>query len=89
MLEGYDKDWSHITNKSNANFGNIQEGTYVYKLKAWCANGVWSEPITYTFRVLPPWYRTWWAYLLYVVLVVGLIFLIIRWRERASRARKR
>ena len=89
MLEGYDEDWSPITNKSNANFGNIQEGNYVFKLKARGSNGVWSEPITYTFRVLPPWYRAWWAYLSYVVLVTGLIFLIIRWRERALRARQK
>jgi class 3 adenylate cyclase len=89
MLEGYDKDWSPITNKSNANFGNIQEGTYVFKLKAQGSNGVWSEPITYTFRVLPPWYRSWWAYLSYVVLVTGLILVIIRWRERASMARQK
>jgi class 3 adenylate cyclase len=34
MLEGYDKDWSPVTNKSNANFGNISEGTYTFKLKA-------------------------------------------------------
>ena len=89
MLEGYDEQWSNVTEKSNANFGNIQEGTYAFKLKARGANRVWSEPITYTFRVLPPWYRTWWAYLSYVVLIVGLIILIIRWRERASRARQK
>ena len=89
MLEGYDEQWSNVTEKSNANFGNIQEGTYAFKLKARGANRVWSEPITYTFRVLPPWYRTWWDYLSYVVLIVGLIILIIRWRERASRARQK
>ena len=89
MLEGYDEQWSNVTEKSSANFGNIQEGTYVFKLKARGSNGVWSEPITYTFRVLPPWYRAWWAYLSYVVLVVGLIFFYIRWRERASRARQK
>jgi ligand-binding sensor domain-containing protein/class 3 adenylate cyclase len=89
MLEGYDEQWSNVTEKSNANFGNIQEGTYVFKLKARGSNGVWSEPITYTFRVLPPWYRAWWAYLTYVVLFVGLIFFYISWRERASRARQK
>jgi class 3 adenylate cyclase len=89
MLEGYDEQWSNVTEKSSANFGNIQEGTYVFKLKARGSNGVWSEPITYTFRVLPPWYRAWWAYLSYFVLVVGLIFFYIRWRERASRARQK
>ena len=63
MLEGYDKDWSPVTDKTSATFGNIYEGMYTFKLKARSPDGVWSEPISYTFKVLPPWYRTWWAYL--------------------------
>ena len=53
ILEGYDKDWSPPSNKSSASFGNIYEGTYTFKLKARSPEGVWSEPVTYTFRVLP------------------------------------
>lgn len=58
-------DWSPITDKSNVTFGNIKEGTYIFKLKARSPEGVWSEPITYAFKVLPPWYRTWWAHSIY------------------------
>jgi ligand-binding sensor domain-containing protein/signal transduction histidine kinase len=75
MLDGYDNDWSPITDKSNVTFGNIKEGTYIFKLKARSPEGVWSEPITYTFKVLPPWYRTWWAYSIY-----SLFLLTIFWR---------
>ena len=64
-LEGYDKEWSPPSNKTSATYGNIFEGTYPFKVKAQSPSGIWSEPITYTFKVLPPWYRTWWAYLLY------------------------
>jgi signal transduction histidine kinase/ligand-binding sensor domain-containing protein len=88
MLEGYDKDWSPITNKSNANFGNINEGTYTFKLKAQGANGVWSKPITYTFKVLPPWYRTWWAYLGYTLLFLLALRIFSKYRERHLRAEK-
>ncbi len=88
MLEGYDEDWSPITNKSNANYGNIYEGTYTFKLKAQGANGVWCEPITYTFQVLPPLYRTWWAYLIYAVLFLLALRIFSNWRERHLRAEK-
>ena len=88
MLEGYDKEWSPLTNKNNANFGNINEGTYTFKLKAQGANGVWSEPLTYTFKVLPPWYRTWWAYLIYALVFLGALRIFSKWRERHLRAEK-
>jgi len=74
MLEGYDKEWSPLTDKTSASFGNIYEGTYTFKLRACNADNIWSEPVTYTFRVLPPWYRNWWMYLVYL----GLLVLIVR-----------
>ncbi len=88
MLEGYDKDWSPVTNRSNANFGNIHEGTYTFKLKAQGANGLWCEPVSYTFKVLPPWYRTWWAYSIYALLFISGIGIFSKWRERNLRAEK-
>jgi signal transduction histidine kinase/ligand-binding sensor domain-containing protein len=88
MLEGYDKDWSPVTNRTNANFGNIHEGTYTFKLKAQGANGVWCEQVSYTFKVLPPWYRTWWAYSIYALLFLSGLGFFSKWRERNLRAEK-
>ena len=62
FLEGYDDDWSPLSNETTATFGNIDEGNYTFKLKAQSPDGVWSQPVIYTFKVLPPWWRTWWAY---------------------------
>ena len=87
ILEGYDNDWSPITNATTATFGNIYEGSYTFKLKAQSPFGVWSEPITYTFKVLPPWYRQWLAYLFYVLILVSFIFLIVWWNGRRLRAK--
>ena len=80
MLEGYDKDWSPVTERSNASFGNIHEGAYTFKLRAQRPGGEWSEPVTYHFDVLPPFYRTWWAYVLYCIGFVIFISLIVRFR---------
>lgn len=81
-LEGYDDFWSTPANVTSANFGNMYEGTYRFQLKASSPSGIWSEPLTYTFTVLPPWWRTWWAYTLYVFLFVGLIYEIVNFFRR-------
>jgi len=82
MLEGYDKDWSPVSNKTSINFGNIYEGSYTFMLKAQSPEGVWSKPISYTFEVLPPWWRTWWMYVVYAIVAIALIFLLFRWNHR-------
>src|SRR5688572_22036397 len=89
MLEGYDKDWSPVTDNTRATFGNIYEGIYTFKLKARSPDGVWSEPITYSFKVLPPWYRTWWAYTIFGLLFIGGIWGFIQYRSRRLRKEKR
>jgi serine phosphatase RsbU (regulator of sigma subunit) len=83
MLEGYDKDWSPVSQKTSASFGNISAGTYTFKLKAQSPEGKWSEPVTYTFKVLPQWYRTWWAYALDAIIVIGGLYSFYRWRTAA------
>jgi signal transduction histidine kinase len=88
MLAGYDKEWSPVTDQTTTSFGNIHEGTYTFKLKAQSPDGVWSKPVTYTFRVLPPWWRTWWAYTLYVIVLLGGIWAFTRWRISALKKEK-
>lgn len=87
-LEGYDKEWSAPVKNTKAIFGNMFEGNYVFKLKAQSPFGFWSEPITYSFKVLPPWYRTWWAYALYSISIMTTLYLIFRWRTESLRKRK-
>ena len=89
ILEGYDKEWSPVLKKTSASFGNISEGSYTFKVKARSPDGVWCEPVIYTFKVLLPWYRTWWAYLIYTLLIILVLGSFIKWRERALRARQK
>jgi class 3 adenylate cyclase len=83
MLEGYDKEWSPITDKTSATFGNMNEGTYTFKLKARSPEGVWSKPVTYSFKVLPPWWRTWWMYTFYALGFLFGLRVFTKYRERA------
>ena len=87
FLEGYDKDWSPLTNRTDVSYGNIYEGTYTFQLKAQSPFGVWSEPVTYTFKVLPPWWRTWWMYASYLITIIITILVIVRWNGRRLRER--
>jgi len=80
-LEEYDKEWNPPSNNTTAVFGNITEGSYTFKLKALNPYGVWSE-IEYTFRVLPPFNRTWWAYTIYALSAILLIWSIINYRSK-------
>ena len=81
-LEGYDKNWSTPANITSATFGNMYEGTYHFKLKARSPSGIWSEPVTYTFTVLTPWWRTWWSYSLYALSFLFGLRVFVKWRER-------
>ncbi|WP_051316078.1 two-component regulator propeller domain-containing protein [Algoriphagus vanfongensis] len=80
ILEGYDPTWSPVLKRTSATFGNIQEGDYTFKVRARytgpakeIATG-WTEPIEFSFTVLPPWYRSWWAYLIYTALILSLLY---------------
>lgn len=87
MLEGLDKEW--ITTDASrriASYSNLSEGKYVFKVKCSNSDGVWNpKPTTLEITVLPPWWRTWWAYLLYfimVLLAVYAVYKMIRTREK-------
>ena len=88
MLEGYDDEWNPLTKITTASFGNINEGTYTFKVKAQSPEGVWCEPVAYTFVVLPPWWRTWWMYCIDATLFIILLLGIYKWRTTALRKRK-
>jgi len=88
ILENYDKNWSPVSRKTTATFGNIYEGNYTFKVRAQSPEGIWSEPVTYTFEVLPPVYRTWWAYSLYATAAFLLLLGLYRWRTASLRKEK-
>ncbi|MFT3827491.1 MAG: two-component regulator propeller domain-containing protein [Chitinophagaceae bacterium] len=88
FLQGWDKDWNYISNLRTANYSRLQEGNYVFKVKATRPDGIWSnETKLLTITVLPPWYRTWWAYLTYLLCAAGIIYLYIRYTRRQERLR--
>lgn len=79
FLEGFDKEWNFVGTQRTATYTNLSPGSYIFKLMATNSDGVWGEnPLELSIQVLPPWYRTWWAYLLYAMALVGIVYGFIR-----------
>ena len=67
ILEGQDDQWSKITDQSFASYISLKPGNYIFKLASRGFNGLWSKPVEMSFSVTPPWWNTWWAYLLFII----------------------
>lgn len=89
LLEGYDDVWSPLTSKSTASFGNIPAGSFTFKVRALSPEGVWSDPANYHFDILPPFYRSWWAYVIYILLLAAGILAVDQYQRRRLIARER
>ena len=70
-LQNFDRDWQYTdADRRFAYYNNLPSGTYTFQLKATNENGEWSGYVReLTVVVLPPFWATWWAYLLYVIIV--------------------
>ncbi|MBK9151052.1 MAG: hypothetical protein IPM26_08620 [Saprospiraceae bacterium] len=73
-LNGMDEEWSEWTSRNFKEFSNIPHGKYRFLLQAKNGNGNESEPVEYSFQILPPWYRTGWAYFLYLLMISGFLY---------------
>ncbi len=72
FLEGVDSQWSVISeNPISKNYLNLPSGPYTFKVSSKGFSGRWSKPAEFSFRILPPWWQTWWAYALYVLAFVA------------------
>ena len=88
-LEGIDENWSAITNRTSAPYGNLPHGNYTFRLKAMNSEGYWSNEFTYSFTIRPPWWLTWWFRTIYITASVLALFGIYRWRTAAMRRRQK
>lgn len=82
-LEGADAGWFPPTSKTEATYSSLPPGDYVFHLKAMNNDGLWNEKdVTFKFTILPPWYKTWWFYLLVTVAAFAAVYLFIIVRTR-------
>ncbi|GAB5521770.1 MAG: hypothetical protein RhofKO_40210 [Rhodothermales bacterium] len=79
-LEGYDESWSAWSAEAAKEYTNLPEGDYVFHAKVRDGNMQQSPPQTWAFSIFPPWYRTGWAFLLYLLAGAAGVLGLVRWR---------
>ena len=82
QLAGFDKNWSAWSEKSEKDYTNLPPGKYTFKVKARNNLGDSSEPVTYAFEVLPSWYQSKLAYIIYFLIFIGLLNEVIKWQRK-------
>lgn len=90
-LDGFDTEWIDAdATERLAQYSNLQAGTYALQVNAANADGIWGDEVTaLTLRVLPPPWKTWWAYSLYASSLALAIWFYLGWqRRRLARERE-
>lgn len=88
-LRGFESSWSNWTLQTQKEYTNLPEGQYIFEVKARNIYDKESLMATYSFRVLPPWYRTFWAYSGYIVTGLLLIWGVVKLNTRRLQRQKR
>ncbi len=85
-LDGYDKGWIPAGTQRIATYTNLSPGDYTFQVKAANSDGVWNEQgASFSFTILPPWWRTWWAYTLYILVAALAVWAFAAYRSRNLR----
>ena len=77
-LEGFDQSWSQPSSTPWAAYQKLPAGKYLLHVKACTSDGTWGKESTLVIRIKPPFYLTSWAIMIYVLLVLGVIILVVK-----------
>ncbi len=90
-LIGYDKDWKIVTYPNQtATYTGLRAGDYIFKIIGSNNDGVWNDVGTsMEIIILPPWYQTWWANLLFIIFICSSLLVIYRIRTKSLRRQKK
>lgn len=90
ILDNYDKNWSDWSYNNVKEYTNLSPGEYTFQVEALNIYTNLSSRASYSFEILPPWYRSKWAYLTYVILGLAALYSLLSIQSvRMKRARKR
>lgn len=85
-MEGFDKDWNNVGSQRKATYTNLPAGDYVFKVKEMDADENAKKHISaIKITILPPFYKTVWAYLFYFISAVGIIFIVRKYELEKAR----
>ncbi len=82
-LEGADKGWRSPTTVNTAEYRNLPSGTYIFHMRAFGGDNQWSGETTFKVVILPPWYNTWWAWIIYMIVFAAVAWYVWQnWKEK-------
>ncbi|MEM8896905.1 MAG: adenylate/guanylate cyclase domain-containing protein [Bacteroidota bacterium] len=89
-LQPYERDWIDTEgNNSSATYTNLDPGTYTFQVIGSNNDGVWNkEGASLKIYIIPPWWQTWIAYMLYTIALIGITFASYRWRTNSLRKQR-
>ncbi|MFO7526732.1 MAG: hybrid sensor histidine kinase/response regulator transcription factor [Ignavibacteriaceae bacterium] len=76
ILEGNDADWSQWTSEPSKEYTNLHSGDYIFRVRAKNVYGIIGSEDSFAFTVLAPWYLSWWAFFIYAVFFLGILYQI-------------
>lgn len=88
-LKGMETTWNEMTDRREANYTNVPPGTYEFMVRSTDLTGRWTRTSVLRITVLPPWYLTWWAKTLWLLMVIGVVYAGFRLYLRMLKMRHR
>ncbi|HKL67823.1 MAG TPA: triple tyrosine motif-containing protein, partial [Bacteroidales bacterium] len=88
-LSNYDMQWTSWDDDNSREFARLKEGHYKFMVKARNSYGKQSQPLVFSFVILPPWYRSTIAKIVYLLIIIMLIVLIIFFFNKRVEANRR
>jgi serine phosphatase RsbU (regulator of sigma subunit) len=85
FLEGFDRGWSAWSKATEKDYTNLSEGEYRFHVRAKNVYQHESREAVYAFKILPPWYRAWWAYVFYALIAAAGVLGIRRYDLRRQK----
>ncbi|MBU1369511.1 MAG: LuxR C-terminal-related transcriptional regulator, partial [Bacteroidetes bacterium] len=88
-LEGFEEEWTAWQSEANRQFTNLRHGDYTFRVKAINVFGHESEEAMISFTIMPPWYFSWWAFSVYVLLLLAAIYVFYKYlKNRIKKSKK-
>jgi len=88
QLVGIDKEWIESGTRRTATYLHLPSGTYVFKVQGSNSQGIWSDQIAeLKIKILPPWWLSWWAYVIYALLIALAIRAYVKFNINKARLR--
>ncbi|GGI23629.1 hybrid sensor histidine kinase/response regulator [Pedobacter mendelii] len=82
-LEGWDRGWNDVNKLTTAYYSRLNEGEYKLHIKSTDTEGSWSNnEKVIIIKILPPWYRSWWAYVIYLIVFSVGYYVLQTYRNR-------